>query len=492
MSERRRLTFRVPHVGAIVVVALIAFANCAVWALITPNYQAPDEEAHVGYAVQLAENGKPPRDDSPNPFYTSEMNALADGLATFDMLQFAPSTRPPWTQARQQAYDRLVAQGQKRDNGGGPSTASVHGPVYYLFPALAYRVFYGTSFLDRLFVMRLASALLAALTVAFVFATVRELTPSRPWAAAAAGLLAAFQPMFGFIEGAVNADVGVNAAGAALIFFLIRALRRGLTWRLAMAIPAAMILGVLAKATMFAFVPVLAFGLAAILWRRKWLWRDWLVMGGTAGVLIAIWAVLAPIYHHSFIPVPGGGAGVAGQAGGGPGPGLSAKLSYIWQVFFPPLPFMHHDFAPGVHPVWEIYVKRMWGAFGALDVNLPHVVFVGIAIAMVAIAVLAIRGVWLERRIVLKRIPETLLLIGSLLCVIGFNHAAFARYNPAAALQEQGRYTFPAMTVLAVIAIAACFGLGRRRAQLGAVVLVSLMMALSGFAQLFVFSSYFT
>jgi 4-amino-4-deoxy-L-arabinose transferase-like glycosyltransferase len=487
----RRSRFRRPRFKTIVVVGLIAFLNSAVWALIVPNYQPPDEEPHVGYAVQLAEHGKPPRDDSTKPFYTSEMNALADGLATFDMLQFAANTRPPWNEARQRAYDKLTA-GARRNDGGGPSTASVHGPVYYVFPALAYRIFYGASFLDRLFVMRLASALLGALTVAFVFATVRELAPGRPWAAAAAALLAAFQPMFGFIEGAVNADVGVNLAGAALIFFLIRALRRGLTWRLAIAIPASLILGILAKATMFAFVPVVGFALLVLLWRRQWRWRDWLVMGATAGVLIAIWAVLAPIYHHSFIPVPGGGSGVAGQAGAQGGPGLGAKLSYIWQVFLPPLPFMHHDFAPGIHPVWDIYVKRMWGAFGALDVNFPHAVFVVIAIAMCVIAVLAVRGVWLEREVMLRRIPETLLLIGSLLCVLGFTHAAFARYNPAAAIEEQGRYAFPAMTVLAVIGITACFGLGRRRAQLGAVVLVSLMMALSGFAQLFVFSSYFT
>ncbi len=49
--------------------------------------------------------------------------------------------------------------------------------------------------------MRLASAMLAAFTVAFVFATVRELAPGRPWAPVAAAMLAAFQPVFGFIEG---------------------------------------------------------------------------------------------------------------------------------------------------------------------------------------------------------------------------------------------------------------------------------------------------
>jgi 4-amino-4-deoxy-L-arabinose transferase-like glycosyltransferase len=486
----RRRRFELPHLRRlppVVVVGLIAFANSSVWALIVPYFQAPDEPSHVGYAIELAEHGHPPRDDLGLPYATSEMNALADGLATFDMLQFASSVRPPWTAERQRAYDQLVAQGQPRGNGGGASSASVHGPVYYAFPALAYRIFYGTSFTDRLLAMRLASALLAALTVAFVYATVRELAPGRPWAAAVAALLAAFQPVFGFIEGSVNADVGVNLAGAVLIYLLIRALRRGLTVPLAAAIPAAFILGALAKATMLAFVPVLAFALVALLWRRRWRVRDWLAMAVSGGALAAIWAVLAPTWHHTFIPVPGGGGGVAGQA-----PSYGAKLSYIWQIFLPPLPFMHHDFAPGVHPVWDIYVKRAWGGFGWLDVSYPHPVFVAIAIVMCVVAALALRGLWLERRIVRMRIPEALVLFGSLVCVLGFTHAAFARFDPAAAIQEQGRYAFPAITALAIAGVAACFGLGRRRAAVGGVVMVAAMMALSGFAQLYVFSSYFT
>lgn len=485
----RRLPFRVPRVRPVVLVALLAFVNSSAWALITPAYQAPDEEAHIGYVVELAEHGKPPRNDLATPFYTSEMNALAAGLNTYDMIQFANATRPPWNPARQTAYEQLTA-GAARANGGGSSTATVHGPVYYAVPAAAYRIFYGTSFLDRVFVMRLASALLAALTVAFVFATVRELAPGRPWAAAAAALLVAFQPMFGFIEGAVNADVGVNLAGAILIYLLIRAFRRGLTPGLAAAIPAAFILGVLAKATMFAFVPVLAFALVVLLRRRSGGWREWLVMGGTAAVLIGLWAAVAPGWHHALVPVPGGSGGIGGVAG--QGPTITGKLSYIWQVFLPPLPFMHHDFAPGIHPIWDIYVLRMWGGFGWLDVYLPHIVFVCIAVAMVAIAVLAIRGLWLERALVRRRVPELVLLVGSLLCVLGFTHAAFARFDPAAPILEQGRYAFPAITVLAVIAITACFGLGRRRAPVAGVALVAAMMALSGFAQLYVFSAYFT
>ena len=45
---RRRLTaIRVPRLRPVVVIAIVAFVNCAAWALITPNFQAPDEPTHA-------------------------------------------------------------------------------------------------------------------------------------------------------------------------------------------------------------------------------------------------------------------------------------------------------------------------------------------------------------------------------------------------------------------------------------------------------------
>jgi len=172
--------------------------------------------------------------------------------------------------------------------------------------------------------------------------------------------------------------------------------------------------------------------------------------------------------------------------------GRGGTLSYIWQIFFPPLPFMHHDFAPGVHPVWDVYIVRAWGGFGWLDVILPHPVFVAIGIAVVLALLSAVRGLWLERAAVRTRIPEILVLLFAAACVIGSTHAAFARANPGAALQEQGRYLFPAITVGAATAITACYGLGRRLAPVAGISMVAVMMGLCGFAQLYVFSTYFT
>jgi 4-amino-4-deoxy-L-arabinose transferase-like glycosyltransferase len=470
-----------------VVVALIAFVNMAAWALIVPNFEGPDEASHTGYAVYLAETGRTPRDDLPRAFASSEVIQFANAIQTFDWLQFAPYTRPPWIKAQERAYQREVAaHPANRKDGGGFSSASVHGPVYYLFPAAAYRVFYHSSFPSRMFVMRLMSALLGALTVGFIYLTVQELVPRRRWAAIAAALLAAFQPMFSFISGMVNADVGVNLAGAALIYLLVRALRRGLTLWVGVGISAAFVLGVLAKATMLAFVPPLGFALLVLLWRRSGRLVDWAAMAGTFVGLAVVWGLIAHGLHHSFVPVPAPGANAAA------GPGLGAKLSYIWQVFLPRLPFMHDDFAPGIQPFWTIYILRAWGAFGTLDVNLPHALLVGIAVVLGVTAALALLGLWRERLAARARWAEIVLLVFTFVCVAIFSHLAFVRLEPTAFLQEQGRYLFPALTVPIVAAIAACFGLGRKLAPLGATVLVTSMMLLCGFAQVYVFSAYFT
>ena len=47
---------------------------------------------------------------------------------------------------------------------------------------------------------------MGALTVLLVFLFLRELLPARAWAWSTGALLAAFQPMFGFMSGGVNND----------------------------------------------------------------------------------------------------------------------------------------------------------------------------------------------------------------------------------------------------------------------------------------------
>ena len=141
---------------------------------------------------------------------------------------------------------------------------------------------------------------------------VRELLPTQPLAAAAAGLLVAFQPMFGFISGAVNNDNGINAAAALALYLMIRGLRRGLTWRLALVLGAVLASVPLLKETGYELYPVAIFALAGIAWRQRRALdpRPWAALVAAFATVRGGWALLQQVFYPSVAGHPGGAGGV--------------------------------------------------------------------------------------------------------------------------------------------------------------------------------------
>jgi hypothetical protein len=200
----------------------VAALNACCWALITPAFHGPDEVDHFAYVQSLAERGQAP---SRNPesgrqrWSSSEALAL-DGIRMPTSHQVGDS-RAPWLKTDERAYDRKAALAPSRGDGGGHETAATHGPLYYLALAPGYLAGSGGSVWSQLTLARLISALIGALTVVFTFLLARELASGRAWLAVVAALLVAFEPMYGFVSGIVNNDVGVNAGAAALELLLI-------------------------------------------------------------------------------------------------------------------------------------------------------------------------------------------------------------------------------------------------------------------------------
>ena len=117
--------------------------------------------------------------------------------------------------------------------------------------------------LHRLWLMRIVSALLAAVTTVFVFLFLREVL-SEPWTWTVGALAVAFQPVFGFMSSGVNPDALLFAASSALFFCLARAFRRGLTTQRGLAIGLALAVGVFTKLNFYALVPGAALGLGLL------------------------------------------------------------------------------------------------------------------------------------------------------------------------------------------------------------------------------------
>ena len=169
------------------------------------------------------------------------------------------------------------------------------------------------------------------------------------------------------------------------------------------------------------------------------------------------------------------------------------KFAYVWQQFLPPLPGMTDLYVGAGHvPAYTVYLKEIWGVFGWASMPFPGRVFKVIFAVLVALALLAVIAIVRERRAVLERWPELLVLAVAAIGVSVSVHLAFLQTAPYSVIGEQGRYLFPAITTGAVVAVGACFGAGRRYAPLLATGLVTAMMLFSAAAQVFVFTGYFT
>ena len=223
--ERRRLAL---------LIGLIGFANAAVWAHVTPAFNSPGRvralrlRAVAGRARRAAGDRRRRR-----PPWSEQERLLIDMTRILDSNETADG-KPPWDEAIEDTYRGIVAENDlARDDGGGTTPATQqHSPAYYALGLPAYFLA-GGEILNQLTAVRLTSAILGGLIAACAVLLVLELAPSRRGLAAAAGVAVAFQPMFAFMSGSVNNDMGVNAAAAVITVLLVRLVdvaSRGRSW----------------------------------------------------------------------------------------------------------------------------------------------------------------------------------------------------------------------------------------------------------------------
>ena len=477
----------------------IAALNACCWALITPVFQGPDEVDHFAYTQSLVERGEKPIND---PRAARLRWSNAENLALEDTSLWTDhqvgDTRAPWlsAQAHDYAEDARLLH-PSRSDGGGYTTSATHGPAYYLALAPAYLATEHGSIFSQLTLMRVTSALLGALVVLFTYLLARELAPRRPWLAVVAALLVAYEPMYGFISGIVNNDVGVNAAAAALELLLIRLLRRGITVPWGALTGAVLILLPNVKGTGLSLYPVAGLVFVAALWRYH---RRSDLLGWAALVVVAV--LLGELATHVLNPA------FAARAVGGTGAGPSAissnanavhealhhlpdYLSYLWQVFLPRLPFMTAHFSPSAYPGFVIFIERGWGAFGWYDVFFPSWVYAAILVVSLLVLVL---GPWAARREwrwLAAHAPEALAVILMPIAVIAGFTAAYYSQEARPVIAEFGRYVFPAIGPIALLVVGALHAFGRRRMLEAGVALVVATIALSYASQLLTLSAFY-
>jgi hypothetical protein len=480
----------------------IAALNACCWALITPPFQAPDEVDHFAYTQSLVERGQTPSTAPSSPLqrWSGQENQALEAMDFLTDHQVGDAA-VPWLASTQSEYRREASHRMPAANdGGGYTTSAVHGPLYYLALAPAYILTRHASIFSQLTSMRITSALLGALVALFTFLLARELAPRRPWLGVLAALLVAYEPMYGFVSGIVNNDVGVNAAAAALELLLIRMLRRGITIPWGALTGALLIALPLVKGTGLSLYPVAGLVFAATIWRhhgRSQL-RAWLALA-VGGVLVAelsahVLSTLQPASAATGTGAVSSNASAASEALHH----IPTYLSYAWQAVFPRLWFMTPHFPPPhpgavafAYPGFVIFVERGWAAFGWYDVLFHHWVYVAIFLTMVLTVPL---GVWAARREwawVRRHAIELVAVVAMPVAVIMGFEAAYYTPAPRPQIAEFGRYAFPAIGPVALLVVGALHGFGRRHVVTAGTALLVAMIALSYASQLLTLTSFY-
>ncbi len=437
------------------------------WTVLTPTFQAPDEQTHFSYTQYLAETLHLPGDET-KPVYSTE-HAKAAAAVGSDQLAAVLAARPEWSP---QAYEswRSTQSKDPRDDGGGPTSASSYPPLAYMWQAAGYRIASSGDFFDRLFAARLFAALWLPVTVLATWLLAGELFGRRRLLQLAAAAVPALLPMVAFITGAVNPDGMLFALWTLALWLGVRWLREaGRLWDGA-AFVLVVGLACLTKTTSYALLPAAIVALVIGLHRRRALPGVRRLRGAALvllplGLTVGLWVLLTTV---SLDRPPAEQLTDAARAS--PGTDWRELGSYLWQFYLPRLPFMA-DLHSNL-PLYQVWIKQGWGAFGWLEIRFPENVYRALALLTAAIGVAAAARLWRARRGIDWGIAAFLALtVAGLLG--GLHWTDF--HEPTGFMQ--GRYAFPLIGLVGCAVAAAVDLLPERRRASGVAVVLGGLFA---------------
>jgi hypothetical protein len=481
---------RVPTTAWLCVV--VAVLNAVTWSILSPPFQVVDERDHFAYVQQLAETGDLP---TGNSFAVSPEEALALRDLKFQEHVFGNSVGV-WSTLEQRNLERALDAGPSRVGNGNAGTAATQPPLYYALEAIPYRLGINASFLQRLAIMRLLSALLAGFTALFVYLFVREALPRVPWAWTVAGLATALQPLLGYVSGGVNPDGLLFASSAALFYCLARAFRRGLTPRLAVAIGAAVAVGLLSKLIFVALIPgtVLALGILGV---RKAGWKlpalKLPAIAAAAAVIpLALQALLNALVWDPAASTSRASSGFLSAAVNPAAGTIFDQLNYMWQWYLPRIPGTA-DVFPGVWSTRDWWIDYATGRFGYGAIAHPNWVHDIAFYAAIIAAGLAIRTLVRARDELRRRVLELaaygLMAAGLLVGISSTSYAASATLGPL--FITQPRYFWPLAALMAAVIALVVRGGGRRWGPVIGMLFVVAVIGQNFSSQLLVISKWY-
>ncbi len=228
-GPRRSAVLGAQHLPFLLIL-LTYLAICALYALRTPDWQAPDEPAHYNYVRQVAANGCCPLME-PGDWDQQYLEAIKAA-------KFASAT----------LAGRL----------GSVQYEDWQPPLYYLILAPVYSLTGGS-----LQAMRLLSLLIGGIAVLVGWLALRAVFPAQPWITLTATAFMAFLPQRIAIMASVSNDSLAELVIALILLICVRFLqaeRPG--WRILVALGILLGIGFWTKLSIYPFAAVIALAIA--------------------------------------------------------------------------------------------------------------------------------------------------------------------------------------------------------------------------------------
>lgn len=393
---------------------LAAFALlAALYSVVTPIWEAPDEYGHFYYALELARDGRLPAQETNGP---GEAHQPPGYYALMALPMLLADLNDKTGDFR---FNRFL---ENAGMGGADKNFSLHGSAE-TFPWRGYALAFHLA--------RLASVALATATIALTLALGWRVFPRQPLVGLLGAAIAGFNPQFAFISGALNNDTLLALASTGALWAGLRALEQPARLRGWAITGAWLAVGALAK---LSIVSIMAWVGLLIVWSA---WR-----ARSARLALRAGAVIAVILVIAL-----GGWLWRNQMLYGDPLGY-AEFSRIFAWAFRKQPFAASD----IWPLFTYTFGSFWGLFGWINIPAPGWFFALIT-AMLAVAGVGIGRALRRGQAATARRAELIWLGLAVLIHIVYFVANAIRMDYT---WHQGRYLFP---VIAPLALALAAGL---------------------------------
>lgn len=232
----------------------VALAHGALYAALTPPWQAPDEIAHFEYAWLLGQLRHPLWNENASPELERAIIQSLYDFHAWDYVGVPTPAVPPERLAETPFF--------------GASRTLTRFSLSYVLYAAAALPWAPAGLITQLYAMRTVSVVLGALVVMLTYGLARLVDPRSPALAWGSALVVLLLPQHAYLSGAVNDGMQAELLATLALYSMVKVWRGRLTWPWGALSVLSGVGALLSKTTAVYLLPLAAVGALAV--GRRW------------------------------------------------------------------------------------------------------------------------------------------------------------------------------------------------------------------------------